>query len=75
MHDDFYVYENWQAGEHKAVIHRASCGHCKDGQGQKGGTDKAYGKWHPPVSSVAAAEALARGTGANVRYCKTCKTA
>ncbi len=73
MGDEFYVYENWQAGEHKAVIHRGRCGHCKYGQGQRGGTDKAHGKWHPPVPSVAAAEALARGTEAMVRHCKSCK--
>ena len=35
--DKFYIYENWQAGPHKAVIHRGSCGHCNNGQGKTGG--------------------------------------
>lgn len=29
----FYIYENWQAGPHKAVLHTGPCGHCNDGQG------------------------------------------
>jgi len=24
----FYIYENWQAGPRKEVIHDGSCGHC-----------------------------------------------
>jgi hypothetical protein len=31
----FQGYENWQAGSHKAVMHRGSCGHCKEGAGQE----------------------------------------
>lgn len=28
----FWVYENWVA-EKKAVVHRAECGHCRNGHG------------------------------------------
>src|SRR5437016_8249412 len=28
---EFYIYENWHAGPHKAVLHRASCGQCNSG--------------------------------------------
>src|SRR5437016_2251898 len=43
----FYVYENWQAGPHKTVIHPGSCGFCNDGRGRAGGYDPAHAKWHP----------------------------
>jgi hypothetical protein len=41
----FYIYENWQAGAHKAKLHRGSCGHCKDGRGKAGGYDPKHAKW------------------------------
>src|SRR5690348_4070492 len=25
---EFYIYENWHAGPHKAVLHRSTCGQC-----------------------------------------------
>src|SRR5712672_2485157 len=31
---EFYVYENWAAGPHKAILHRASCGQCSSGKGR-----------------------------------------
>jgi hypothetical protein len=33
----YYMYENWQAGPHKAVVHVGTCGFCKDGNGRAGG--------------------------------------
>jgi hypothetical protein len=48
----FYVYENWQAGPHKAVIHRGSCGHCKEGHGKVGGYDPEHAHWHGPFSTI-----------------------
>ena len=30
----YYIYENWQAGPHKAKIHQSSCGHCNGGLGR-----------------------------------------
>ena len=61
----FWVYENWQAGPHKAVIHAGSCGFCKEGLGRSGrGTDPAYGRWLGPFNSqdeaVARAESFKR---------------
>lgn len=47
----FRVYENWQAGPHKAVIHRGSCGFCKDGAGRAGGYDPWHGQWHGPFDT------------------------
>ena len=29
---EYWIYENWTA-ESKAVIHRSTCGYCKDGKG------------------------------------------
>src|SRR5216683_5164065 len=28
---EFYIYENWAAGPHKAILHRASCAQCSSG--------------------------------------------
>ena len=54
----YYIYENWQAGPHKAVIHRANCGRCNHGLGQsKGGYDRAHGKWHGPYDLNVAQQA------------------
>src|SRR4030095_1698156 len=36
---EFYVYESWVAGPHKAVVHRASCGQCNAGKGRPAGHD------------------------------------
>jgi hypothetical protein len=43
----FYIYENWQAGPHKAVIHDGACGFCNDGRGRAGGYDRSHARWHP----------------------------
>ena len=63
----FWVYENWMI-EHKAVVHRASCGSCKNGTGVSGkGTARNRGAWRGPFKTVTAAEAAARTTGATWR--------
>ena len=42
----YYVYENWTA-EHKAVIHRGSCGNCNEGRGcHKNPLCGRNGRWH-----------------------------
>jgi hypothetical protein len=51
----FHVYENWQAGPRKSVIHEGSCGFCKDGQGRAGGYDPAHAQWHGPFDDLTAA--------------------
>lgn len=48
----FFIYENWQAGPHKAVIHAGSCGYCKEGHGLAGGSDPGHGKWHGPFNNL-----------------------
>lgn len=52
---EFYVYENWAAGPHKAILHRASCGQCSSGKGRPSGHDPSHSKWHGPYANAAAA--------------------
>ena len=53
----YYIYENWQAGPHKAVIHSGSCAYCNDGRGRSNGAyDRAHGKWHGPYDDLNAAQ-------------------
>ena len=55
---NFWVYENWQAGSHKAVVHEASCGFCNYGAGlMMGGYDRRHAQWHGPFSTIGAAQA------------------
>ena len=70
----FYIYENWQAGRHKAVIHHADCGHCNDGGGRSnGGYDPAHATWHGPYKDVGAAKEAQRRLDVKVRQeCKVC---
>lgn len=48
----FYMYENWQAGAHKTVIHIDSCGFCNSGKGLAGGYDPKHAKWHGPFDTI-----------------------
>ena len=52
MAADYFVYENWQAGPHKAALHRGSCGQCNHGKGRPAGHDPAHAKWHGPFASM-----------------------
>src|SRR5208283_4406588 len=52
---EFYVYENWAAGPHKAMLHRASCGQCNSGKGRPAGHDPNHSRWHGPYSTLAEA--------------------
>jgi 4-hydroxy-tetrahydrodipicolinate synthase len=52
---EFYIYENWHAGPHKAVLHRATCGQCNHGKGRPAGHDANHARWHGPYPSVAEA--------------------
>jgi 4-hydroxy-tetrahydrodipicolinate synthase len=52
---DFFVYENWQAGPHKAVLHRSNCGQCNHGRGRPSGHDPAHAAWHGPYATIAEA--------------------
>lgn len=48
----FFVYENWAAGPHKVVLHRANCGQCNHGKGRPTGHDPAHARWHGPYGSL-----------------------
>jgi 4-hydroxy-tetrahydrodipicolinate synthase len=52
---DFYIYENWHAGPHKAVLHRAACGQCNHGKGRPAGHDANHARWHGPYPTLAEA--------------------
>jgi len=52
---EFYIYENWAAGPHKAMLHRASCGQCSSGKGRPSGHDPNHSRWHGPYGNVAEA--------------------
>jgi len=56
---EFYIYENWAAGPHKAILHRASCGQCSSGKGRPTGHDANHSRWHGPYGSLAAAREAA----------------
>jgi 4-hydroxy-tetrahydrodipicolinate synthase len=49
---EFYVYENWAAGPHKAMLHRASCGQCSSGKGRPSGHDPNHSRWHGPYHNI-----------------------
>jgi len=57
MGADYYVYENWAAGPHKAVLHRASCGQCNSGKGRPQGHDANHARWHGPFGNATEARA------------------
>ena len=57
----FWIYENWQAGPHKAVIHRGECGHCNQGNGVRGGYDPSHGQWHGPFETIEIAQNFSEG--------------
>jgi 4-hydroxy-tetrahydrodipicolinate synthase len=59
---DFYIYENWQAGPHKIVLHRSSCGQCNHGKGRPSGHDANHARWHGPYATLS----LARETAHNM---------
>jgi 4-hydroxy-tetrahydrodipicolinate synthase len=52
---EFYVYENWLAGPHKAVLHRSTCGQCNHGKGRPSGHDVNHARWHGPYATLAEA--------------------
>ncbi len=57
--NEFYVYENWAAGPHKAVLHRATCGQCNSGKGRPSGHDANHSRWHGPYSNLTEAREAA----------------
>jgi len=70
----YWIYENWQAGPHKAVIHEAGCSFCNDGLGRSNGTaDTRYGRWRGPYASRTLAwDAARRMPAEDRRECSRC---
>ena len=68
----YYIYENWRAASHKAVIHRGSCIYCNEGEGTShGGYDRSNGKWHGRFDTLEAAKEYRDGM-AGVKIKKEC---
>lgn len=67
----FFIYENWQAGPHKAVLHTGTCGSCKEGRGLAGGSDPSHGQWHGPYATLEDARAAQNQLTVQVR--KDCR--
>ena len=51
----FFVYENWAAGPHKAVLHRSQCGQCNSGKARPAGHSANHARWHGPYTTLAEA--------------------
>jgi 4-hydroxy-tetrahydrodipicolinate synthase len=65
---EFYIYENWHAGPHKAVLHRSSCGQCNHGKGRPAGHDANHARWHGPFATLSEArQASQQMTGVLIR--------
>jgi 4-hydroxy-tetrahydrodipicolinate synthase len=65
---EFYIYENWSAGPHKIVLHRGSCGQCKQGKGRPAGHDADHARWHGPYATLAQGREVAHAmTGVLIR--------
>jgi len=64
----FYIYENWLAGPHKIVLHRATCGQCNHGKGRPSGHDANHARWHGPYASLSEARDISHNmTGILIR--------
>jgi len=65
---EFFIYENWHAGPHKAVLHRSSCGQCNSGKGRPAGHDANHARWHGPFATLSEArDASQHMTGVLIR--------
>ena len=51
----FFVYENWAAGPHKAVVHRSTCGQCGNGKARPSGHSPNHSRWHGPFATLSEA--------------------
>ena len=68
----FFVYENWSAGPHKAVVHRSSCGQCSNGKARPAGHSADHSRWHGPYTTLAEARQTTQ-TLPNVLIRSECK--
>lgn len=66
----FWTYENWV---HKyARVHRGTCPHCNDGQGNHDAVDSHVGRWLGPYERYDLAYSAATGTGLSASACGHC---
>lgn len=72
--NNYWVYENWVA-EKKAVIHKAQCTHCNNGNGtQKNVRGDKNGKWYGPFRQYDDARATAQALKDRIiRDCGHCR--
>lgn len=73
----YYIYRNWVA-EKKARIHKAECGHCKNGKGcHENPRGNKNGEWSKRFKSFKDAEndakKLYKGKRLKLKYCSRCK--
>lgn len=54
----FFIYENWSAGPHKAVLHRSACGQCSNGKGRPAGHSADHARWHGPYATLSEARQI-----------------
>ena len=54
----FFVYENWAAGPHKAVLHRSNCGQCNSGRARPAGHSNNHARWHGPYGTLSEARQI-----------------
>ena len=57
----FFLYESWQAGPHKLVLHRSICAACRNGTSHPGSGDEAHSRWHGPYTTLVEARDTSRG--------------
>ena len=60
---EYWVYQNWRARGHRAVIHASDCSFCNAGRGLQSGTRSDNGAWHGPFNRFAKADAFAHTVG------------
>jgi 4-hydroxy-tetrahydrodipicolinate synthase len=68
----FFVYENWAAGPHKAVLHRSTCGQCSNGKARPAGHSASHAQWHGPYPTLSEARQVTH-TLPNVLIRSECK--
>ena len=68
----FFLYESWQSGPHKLVLHRSTCGACRNGTGHPSGSDEAHARWHGPYTTVQEARETSRSLS-NILIRSECK--
>jgi len=68
----FFLYESWQAGPHKLVLHRSTCGSCRSGTERPSGIDEAHSRWYGPYLTIQEARETSRGLS-NILIRSECK--